>query len=229
MMNAVLTRVSFGSVALGLAGRQGPRRRMQLGPAGNVLPCSWEHRDQTIYRKIRCSSQSQTRQGDDEFLLQDSVQAQRRVQVSTTQLLSKLLSAVQEEGGAEKVAEEHVEDFDEAFFHVASAYLEMAKKEDEDSFVVQQLEAVLRIAMRAKQATLRPEIQLLNGLLAAENWHEMESVLQSAEAEQILMMNDRYFFGLVDRMMNDVSRHQPELARKLETIKKSAVQRVLRT
>lgn len=223
MMNAVLCRVSFGP-----AGSQGPRRRLHLGSAGNVLPCSWAHRGQTVYRKIRCSSQSQKGQGGDEFL-QDAVQAQRRVQVSTTQLLSKLLSAVQEEGGAEKVAEEHVEDFDEAFFHVASAYLEMAKKEAEDSFVVQQLEEVLRIAMRAKQATLRPEIQLLNGLLATENWHEMESMLQSAEAEQILMMNDRYFFGLVDRMTNDVSKHQPELARKLETIKKSAVQRVLRT
>lgn len=166
-------------------------------------------------------------EGDADESMQDAVNAQRRAQVNTTQLLSKLLSAAQA-GGAEEVAQEHAQDFDETFFHVASAYLEMAKKEEGNSVVVQQLEDVLRIAMRAKQATLRPEIQLLNGLLAADNWHELESLLQTPEAEHILMMNDQYFFGLVDRMVKDTSKHQPELAQRLEKIKKSAVQRVLR-
>ena len=41
-----------------------------------------------------------------------------------------------------------------------------AQKEGSEA-VVEQLERVLRIAMEAKQATLRPEIQLLNNLLAA--------------------------------------------------------------
>lgn len=113
------------------------------------------------------------------------------------------------------------------------------------------------------QATLRPEIQLLNGLLAAEGpearaqvryggysaprssvgrsaWccvgfdrrarHPCPPCLQvlaSGNAAEALSMNERYFFGLLSRMIADV-RRQPEseqrddLLAKLEGIERDA-------
>ncbi len=50
-----------------------------------------------------------------------------------------------------------------------------AKKEG-DAEVVRRLEEVLKVAMAEKQKTLRPEIQLLNRLLAAEGSTERRQV-----------------------------------------------------
>ena len=52
--------------------------------------------------------------------------------------------------------------------HDDAAHLLQARKEGNQP-VVHQLELVIRTAMDAKQRTLRPEIQLLNTLLAAQD------------------------------------------------------------
>ena len=101
-----------------------------------------------------------------------------------------------------------------------------AKKEG-NAEVVGRLEAALRAAFEAKQATLRPEIQLLNRLLATEGAEQRAAVLGAAGAGDQLVMNDRYFFGLLERMLADV-RRQPEgeqrtaLVDKLESIQSDA-------
>ena len=93
--------------------------------------------------------------------------------------------------------------------------------------MVGRLEAALRAAFEAKQATLRPEIQLLNRLLATEGAEQRAAVLGAAGAGDQLVMNDRYFFGLLERMLADV-RRQPEgeqrtaLVDKLESIQNDA-------
>jgi hypothetical protein len=50
---------------------------------------------------------------------------------------------------------------------ICDSYLAMAVKEG-NTDVAAQLETAMRVAMQAKQATLRPEIRLLNELLAIE-------------------------------------------------------------
>ena len=56
----------------------------------------------------------------------------------------------------------------------------MQAKKEGNSEVVTRLEAALRAAFEAKQATLRPEIQLLNRLLAAEGGEQRQQVRRSA-------------------------------------------------
>ena len=171
-----------------------------------------------------------------------------------------------------------------------------AKKEG-NAEVVAQLEAALRAAFEVKQATLRPEIQLLNRLLAAEGeeqrrqvrcgasrragqnicrqgvgwlvpetlhvalsgslrtalevildgscaapgWQPVlvaslscrtapSQVLAAPGAVDQLVMNDRYFFGLLERMLADVQRQpegqqRTELLQKLQAIQADAEQR----
>lgn len=53
--------------------------------------------------------------------------------------------------------------------------MQQAKKEG-NTEVCRKLEEVLRVAMEEKQKTLRPEIQLLNNLMAATTVPERERV-----------------------------------------------------
>ena len=55
------------------------------------------------------------------------------------------------------------------------AFAQQAKKEG-NTEVCRKLEEVLRVAMEEKQKTLRPEIQLLNNLMAATTVPERERV-----------------------------------------------------
>jgi hypothetical protein len=52
----------------------------------------------------------------------------------------------------------------------------MQAKKEGNQEVVARLEGAIRAAFEAKQATLRPEIQLLNRLLAAEGVEQQQEV-----------------------------------------------------
>lgn len=75
------------------------------------------------------------------------------------QKASKSLAQLLEASDPEAMAASMVDELTENFFLIASTYLEMAKKESE-TVVVEKLETVLKIAMKAKNKTLRPEIQV---------------------------------------------------------------------
>ncbi|KAK9841991.1 hypothetical protein WJX81_002995 [Elliptochloris bilobata] len=157
---------------------------------------------------------------------QDLVREARNMQMDATKLLALLLEAP----NAQRAAEEHVGSLTEQFFAIASTYLTMAKKEG-DAEVVTRLEAVLKAAMDEKQKMLRPEIQLLNRLLAVETSAERKQVLNSAAAGDALQMNEGYFFRLLEHMTVDVKR-QPEnagkapLVARLEACKIEALERL---
>lgn len=163
-----------------------------------------------------------------DYTLQDKVKEQRQTQVAATELLSKLLQAGD---GALEVAQAYVANLNEEFFHIGSVYMAMAKREG-DTDVVSRLEVAIRTAMEAKQATLRPEIQLLNRLLAEEDAQSRKQHLLTPLAIEIMTMNDRYFFGLLERMTKDVG-SQPDgpekelLQQRLEGIRKNALERLL--
>lgn len=139
---------------------------------------------------------------------QDHVKQARTTQVKTTEVLAELLQAPD----IAATARDNVDSINEEFFMVSSTYLDMAKKEG-NTEVCRKLEEVLRVAMEEKQKTLRPEIQLLNNLMAATTVPERERVLSQDTAQQAQTMNNGYFFGLLDRMISDVNR-QPDNRRK---------------
>ena len=134
--------------------------------------------------------------------MQDHVKQARTTQVETTKVLTDLLQASDTAAAAKR----HIDAINEEFFMVSSTYLDMvspaalchtlqaeysctrmwkstslssvlqqAKKEGNPE-VCRKLEEVLRIAMEEKQKTLRPEIQLLNNLMAATTVPERERV-----------------------------------------------------
>lgn len=139
---------------------------------------------------------------------QDHVKQARTTQVETTKVLADLLHSL----NTAATARDHIDSINEEFFMVSSTYLDMAKKEG-NTEVCRKLEEVLRVAMEEKQKTLRPEIQLLNNLMAATTVPERERVLSQEAAKKALTMNNGYFFGLLDRMISDVKR-QPDNRRK---------------
>ncbi|DBA92775.1 TPA: hypothetical protein ACH3X1_002967 [Trebouxia sp. C0004] len=114
-------------------------------------------------RSVTCSDS--TRQ------TQDHVKQARTTQVKTTEVLADLLQAP----NIAATARNNIDSINEEFFMVSSTYLDMAKKEG-NTEVCRKLEEVLRVAMEEKQKTLRPEIQLLNNLMAATTVPERERV-----------------------------------------------------
>lgn len=85
--------------------------------------------------------------------------------------------------------------------------------------------------MEVKQTTLRPEIQLLNSLLQADTPLKRKQLLNTKEAGERLLMNDKYFFGLLERMMGDVQAQpdhpqKEELQHKLKDIQIDALARL---
>ena len=66
---------------------------------------------------------------------------------------------------------------DEAFFTTASTYIALARR-DGQPLVEKALTEVLRVAAAAKDATLRPEIRLLNALMRATTPAERELLYQ---------------------------------------------------
>lgn len=151
-------------------------------------------------RDIVCSDSTQQ--------TQNQVKQARTTQEQTTELLADLLQAPD----IAATARGHIDAINEEFFMLSSTYLDMARKEG-NTEVCSKLETVLRVAMEEKQKTLRPEIQLLNNLMAATTVPERERVLSQDTAKEALTMNNGYFFGLLDRMISDVLR-QPDNGRK---------------
>ena len=86
---------------------------------------------------------------------QSNADGSRAMQLAESQYLAELLNAPD----PTKKAEELAESLTENFFIVASTYLDMARREA-NTEVAEKLEEVLRIAMKAKNKTLRPEIQV---------------------------------------------------------------------
>jgi hypothetical protein len=163
--------------------------------------------------------------------LQDELRAQRADQLAATDMLAKLVSAGAESPArAAEVAAEYVDSLTEEFFQASSAYMALAGREG-SAEVADQIRAALEAAFEAKNATLRPEIQLLNRLLRAEDALGRKRALNGADAGAQLTMNGRYFFGLLDRMEGDV-RRSPEgpqrgaLLEKLGDIRTDALARL---
>jgi len=79
-------------------------------------------------------------------------------QLQSSRILAELLQTPNPVRRAQELAQYLTEDF----FITSSTYLEMARQEKRPE-VVGRLEEVLRIAMEAKNKTLRPEIQVFLG------------------------------------------------------------------
>ncbi|KAG2425595.1 hypothetical protein HXX76_013638 [Chlamydomonas incerta] len=148
----------------------------------------------------------------------------RVTQYRATELLAKLLEASDPTG----VARQHVEALTEDFFMTASTYLTIARKEGNVE-VAGRLERALSAAWTVKQATLRPELQLLNGLVRAESDAARRQMYVNGGSDLVdtLCMNDRWFFSMLERMTNDVERQPPnpgkaQLLTRLRSIKKEA-------
>ena len=159
--------------------------------------------------------------------MQKAISEQRKQQVEATELLSKLVSAGDR---AHQVAEEHVDSLTQGFFDAAAAYLTMSEREG-DREVSERIREALRVAMEAKQSTLRPEIQLLNRLLASETDIQTKQILNSRQAGEALVSDDRYFFRLLGKFEEDVRRtpesaSRKDLLMKLEAIRRDALARI---
>jgi hypothetical protein len=70
------------------------------------------------------------------------------------------------------------------------ALIHQARKEGVPS-VVENLQTIIKAAFKAKQATLRVEIQVLNRLLAAENKEQRAQALALPGTADQLLMNNR--------------------------------------
>lgn len=93
-----------------------------------------------------------------------------------------------------------VEELDEQFFALAAAFLSLAKKDNAGEEVQARLELVYRSAMEVKDATLRPEIRLLNALLKAEG----EGAREQLMLQHAAVLESEYFGQLLARITLDV-------------------------
>jgi hypothetical protein len=105
------------------------------------------------------------------------------VQRAATLLLTALVAETDLSKRA-KIAADNVDWIDGVFFAVADAYVKIARSEEAKGGggggdVVAGLEAAVRCALDAKQATLRPEIRLLNQLLDAPSLEARRAVLEA--------------------------------------------------
>lgn len=151
---------------------------------------------------------------------QESIGKARQTQLNATELLSTLLQA----HDTRAKATQYVDNITEEFFLMASTYLEMAKKEDNID-VVSQLENVMKVCMEEKQKTLRPEIQLLNTLLATPSRDRRHELMTTPQSIEIMRMNNEYFDSLINRMIIDVDRQPAQnlaLAQQLKDIQQQA-------
>ncbi|CAM6088389.1 unnamed protein product [Calypogeia fissa] len=128
----------------------------------------------------------------------EKLQGARKNQLQATEVFAELLKA----GDVRAAAQEHVTDLTEDFFLIASTYLDLAKKEGNVE-VVTKLESTLQIAMSVKEATLRPEIRLLNQLLRQKDAKELSNIIQS---NLQYLQPDSYFFQILKRMIADVEK-----------------------
>lgn len=79
---------------------------------------------------------------------------------------------------------------DEPWFHAVSTYITLARRDGQPQ-VEEQLTAVLRAAAAAKDATLRPEIRLLNALMRVTTAAERELLYQRHAAALVRCADPR--------------------------------------
>eukprot|EP00898_Chlorokybus_atmophyticus_P001632 jgi/Chlat1/246/Chrsp1S00213 len=96
------------------------------------------------------------------------------------------------------------DDLTPEFFTVASAYLDMAKKEGNPE-IVAKIELCIGAALAEKERTLRPEIRLLNALMrtGAKPAAAREAILEE-HRELVEDTSSGYFYTLVGRVRGDL-------------------------
>ena len=127
----------------------------------------------------------------------EAIKRARDTQLSAAELLAEFMRAPD----LRAAVSARVASLDEAFFAHASTYVALARRDGVPD-VVAQLEEVYRVAVSVKEATLRPEIRLLNALLRAES--EAQRAPLYAQQAPALVSDGEYFFALVERMTRDV-------------------------
>jgi hypothetical protein len=142
------------------------------------------------------------------------------VQRSATLLLTALVAETDPDKRY-KIASDNVDKIDGVFFAVADAYVKLARGEAKNGGdggsggsgeeVAAGLEAAVKCALDAKQATLRPEIRLLNQLLDAPSLEARRAVLEAPSqngASGALLLKERasreYLNQLLDTFQKDV-------------------------
>lgn len=151
--------------------------------------------------------------------------ADPEVQRSATLLLTALVAETDPVKRA-KIAAENTDKIDGVFFAVADAYIKLARGEAAKNGsgdggsggsggsggggeeVAAGLEAAVKCALDAKQATLRPEIRLLNQLLDAPSLEARRAVLTAENGAGGRLLQERasreYLNQLLDTFQKDV-------------------------
>jgi len=133
----------------------------------------------------------------------------QEVQRAATLLLTALVAETDPDKRL-AIATRSTDQIDGVFFAVADAYVKIARQEAKGDEVAAGLEAAVRCALDAKQATLRPEIRLLNRLLDAADLGARRAVLAEGGGDAAAMLlRDKgsrdYLNGLLDTFEKDVA------------------------
>jgi hypothetical protein len=134
------------------------------------------------------------------------------VQRAATLLLTALVAETDAEKRAQ-IARDNVDKIDGTFFAVADAYAQMARAEEGGGEeVATALEAAVKVALDAKQSTLRPEIRLLNRMLDAPGLEARRAVLEGEGGAGAQLLRDRgareYLLSLLATLEKDVAAQQ---------------------
>eukprot|EP01025_Chloroclados_australasicus_P058485 TRINITY_DN7347_c2_g1_i1.p1 TRINITY_DN7347_c2_g1~~TRINITY_DN7347_c2_g1_i1.p1 ORF type:complete len:247 (+),score=28.39 TRINITY_DN7347_c2_g1_i1:1-741(+) len=175
------------------------------------------NKPKTISRKIfaqETKGQQQPKKLTDEQQ-KELIEQQNLAKLRSVDMLTRLLKAKD----IQKEADELVEHMDPNFFHIAGTYIEMAKKEG-DQNTLGNLTRVYEAAQKARNKTLRPEIQLLNELLWAKK-KSWETLLNNNA--EVLGLDNEYFFELADQLIKDFDQQKNFIqSNKIREIKKKA-------
>eukprot|EP01024_Parvocaulis_polyphysoides_P064714 TRINITY_DN7534_c0_g1_i3.p2 TRINITY_DN7534_c0_g1~~TRINITY_DN7534_c0_g1_i3.p2 ORF type:complete len:222 (+),score=35.06 TRINITY_DN7534_c0_g1_i3:104-769(+) len=142
------------------------------------------------------------------------IEQQKQLQIKTTKILERLMKA-----GADmdKEAELMTDQFDPYFFQQTAAFIELARK-DKDQNPLQNLLRCYRVAQKAKNKTLPPQIQLMNECLAAKK-SSLQVLLENNE--QVLWLDDEKFFRILDGTIVDFDNRKMFVqSNKLREVKK---------
>lgn len=143
------------------------------------------------YNERWIQASSETSEGIDNGLYQETIKA--------TDLIAQLIQAPDPAA----VAREHLDDLTPGFFEIAGHYAEAANK-DRHKSTHDKLIEVMKIVWQVKQSALRPEIQFFNQLQGCKSIEARQKLLAAPEAQDILTMNNHYFFFLIKRLLEDM-------------------------
>ncbi|KAL6781176.1 hypothetical protein ACKKBG_A10115 [Auxenochlorella protothecoides x Auxenochlorella symbiontica] len=128
-------------------------------------------------------------------------QVVRKLPVSGgAQLLLQLLQAKDPAA----YARANVDLYQEEFFQSSWAFIAMAEREGSKE-VVQELHKAMRIAMDAKQASLRPELQLMNLLMAAPDGPARAKIWAQFTEGDKAPLDGAFFTRVLARFSKDVA------------------------